>query len=469
MSNEHEETVAAVAMGSADQQSKEFVRPEFTPIQDLVDGFNYLMWDPRATAITMPLLLLLESITMKVIQKKVSYTEIDYTAYMEQIWAIQNGERDYSKISGGTGPLVYPAGHVLIYKAMEWASDGLNNVEQAQGLFRYLYLITLLIQFVCFSLLNVPSGYVVLAVLSKRLHSIYVLRLFNDCFTTLFVSISVLAMLLSAKYKMRGIPVLLGSTFYSIAVSIKMNALLYLPGVLLSVYLLERGNTLQIALNVATMAVWQIAVATPFWKEYPKEYIQGAFNFGRQFMYKWSVNWQMLDEESFVNPIFHRTLLVSHVTVLLTFLFYKMLPRELTPSQLLRMAKSNLLHPFTDVVPRKVPVSPSQIAYILLTSNYIGILFSRSLHYQFLSWYHWTLPVLLHWARMPYILTVAWYLAHEWCWNSYPPNATQSTILHACNTALVLAIFLRALPAALPVTEARFTRLDVKEGHEKAE
>ncbi len=64
--------------------------------------------------------------------------------------------------------------------------------------------------------------------LSKRLHSIYLLRLFNDCFAVLALFLAIYA------YQRR--QWVLGSALYSVGVGIKMSVLLALPAVALVVY-----------------------------------------------------------------------------------------------------------------------------------------------------------------------------------------------------------------------------------------
>jgi hypothetical protein len=73
-------------------------------------------------------------------------------------------------------------------------------------------------------ILKVPIWFLPILCLSKRVHSIYLLRLFNDPFVMLFTYASILAMLNNYWA--------LSFAFYSLAVGVKMSALLFSPGIL---------------------------------------------------------------------------------------------------------------------------------------------------------------------------------------------------------------------------------------------
>lgn len=69
---------------------------------------------------------------------------------MEQIQLYQDGEREYTKIEGGTGPLVYPAAHVWIYNILYDLTNHGKDILLAQKLFAGLYLVNLAIVMTCY-------------------------------------------------------------------------------------------------------------------------------------------------------------------------------------------------------------------------------------------------------------------------------------------------------------------------------
>lgn len=77
-------------------------------------------------------------------------TEIDWKAYMQQIEVYLAGERDYSKIYGDTGPLVYPAMHVYIYRWLHEFTQGGSSILTAQVFFVFLYIFNLGLVMACY-------------------------------------------------------------------------------------------------------------------------------------------------------------------------------------------------------------------------------------------------------------------------------------------------------------------------------
>ncbi|KAH3685779.1 hypothetical protein WICPIJ_003242 [Wickerhamomyces pijperi] len=442
-------------------------KPEIPPftlqnvLNDIISGIHSLIFDPECNKVIIPILLFLESSFTKIIIDRVAYTEIDYTAYMEQISLIQSGELDYENIYGGTGPLVYPAGHVFIYKILSVLTSGTENVGAGQGIFGYLYTFTQCLTFMVFANLELPPWCFYLSCLSKRLHSIYVLRLFNDCFGTLYSLLMVLCFQYGVAYKVQHkqfsafLTKFMGPLFYSVAISVKMNALLYLPGVLVVLYFTNGENLLEVVPSVIVMVLFQLVIAYPFLTNGPlirESYFKNAFDFKRKFMFKWTVNWKFVGEEVFNSDQFHKLLLGLHVGVLSLILITKFLQVNQTGKSFTQLVKDGFKIHKSTISPSHIIngcrlQSTNYITLLLVLTNFTGILFARSLHYQFLSWYAWTYPILLSVVFDNNIFGLIGgsvvYLAHEWCWNVYPSDEISSSVMIGLNSLVLVGCLLR--------------------------
>ena len=62
--------------------------------------------------------------------------------------------------------------------------------------------------------------------------------------------------------------------------------------------------------------MFSVAVGFEFLTTYPLAYLHRSFNLGRQFEYKWTVNWRFLPEHLFLDRRLHLALLVLHLSLL---------------------------------------------------------------------------------------------------------------------------------------------------------
>ncbi|KAM3834584.1 dol-P-Man:Man(5)GlcNAc(2)-PP-Dol alpha-1,3-mannosyltransferase isoform 1-T1 [Vipera latastei] len=389
---------------------------------------HLVLFEPRFTPLVAACLCLAEvGVNFWVIQR-VSYTEIDWKAYMDEVEGVVNGTLDYTQLKGETGPLVYPAGFVYIFMGLYYATDRGTNIRLAQYFFAALYLITLLLVFRIYSRTNKVPPYVFffMCCASYRIHSIFVLRLFNDpvAMAILFLAVN---LFLEDRWSC-------GCFCFSLAVSVKMNILLFAPGLL---FLLLRCFGLRGAIpKLAICALLQVALGLPFLMENPVGYVSRSFDLGRQFLFKWTVNWRFLPEEVFQHRAFHLALLVLHFTVLALFALNRW-----------HRSDENFLSLLKDPAKRKEhpePLSANQVIFTLFTSNFIGVCFSRSLHYQFYVWYFHTLPYLL-WCTPPktlaHLLKVLLLGLVELSWNTYPSTVYSSAALHVCHGIILLQLW----------------------------
>lgn len=149
------------------------------------------------------------------------------------------------------------------------------NLLAAQNMFLWLYLYTLVVVIFIYKNTSsvVPLAMGLLA-LSKRIHSIFVLRLFNDCIAMALVYTAIL-LFVHRRWKT-------GCVFYSLAVSVKMNVLLFSPGLLL-LLIQAHSSIFGVLVCLSICAIIQLVLAFPFLQHAPVSYLRGAFDLGRVF------------------------------------------------------------------------------------------------------------------------------------------------------------------------------------------
>jgi alpha-1,3-mannosyltransferase len=387
-------------------------------IQNQYVSFATEQWDFAFVA----LLLLGEVALGALIVYKVPYTEIDWVAYMEEVDFWLDGEYDYRKIYGNTGPLVYPAGFLYLFGALQWLTD--RQVTRAQIFFLVFYVLAQATVMLLYTIVvrqhrrkdqddksdSLETSHTVWSMrvamlclcLSKRFHSIFLLRLFNDAPTMLVAYLSFWCFM---NYKWN-----LGCFLFSVAVSLKMNILLFAPGLL---YLLIQASPIMTIPRLAICGITQLVLGAPFLLRHPVSYLRKAFELDRQFFFKWTVNLKFLPEDVFLSKPWALFMLLSHLSLLGIYVF--------------RLHKS------------RRTMSPEHVLSTLFVSNFIGICCARTLHYQFYCWYFSALPFLLWretsypiWVRLMLLLCV------EYAFLTFPATPLSSFVLQVAHWSILI-------------------------------
>jgi alpha-1,3-mannosyltransferase len=237
--------------------------------------------------------------------------------------------------------------------------------------------------------------------------------------------------------------------------------------------------------SVLIFVVTQIALSLPFWMSgFGNEYVSRAFEFSRAFEYKWTVNWRFVSHETFGTKSFARALLVAHVVGLLLFAHKKWYVSAREEKEKARQTRKDSLSVRTKTraerfffgffadwfrrLPRDaspsttVELSLADPAHVMSTLHegvFIGVVFARSLHYQFYAWYFHSLPFLL-WrcdffeaaASLAFRSETAVRLASdtarvslllliERSWNIFPATEESSRTLFAAHAVLLAGLF----------------------------
>lgn len=391
------------------------------PLTYLSQGIG-LLSDPKATRYLVPLLLLAEAALGGLILFKVPYTEIDWSTYMVHVQKFLSGERVYPKITGPTGPAVYPAIYLYIYSALYWVTDKGKDIAKGQIIFAVLYLVTLAIVMQCYRRVNAPPWLLVPLVLSKRLHSIFMLRMFNDCWATFFLWTSI--------YLLQRRQWEAGAFVWGVGLGVKMILLLAAPA--LAFVLIQGAGFFVAIFGGAAVVMLQVITAIPFLD--PKEgdasaYFHQAFDFGRQFLYEWTVNWRFVAEETFLSKSFAIGLLVLHISILAVFVQTRWQSPAGSPGlpAFLRKFVVREKGIADDDVAAKV--TPTFVMDTMLASMAIGLLCARSLHYQFYAYLGWATPYLLWRSGGGFVWVFSNWAAQEYAWLIFPSSDLSSMIV----------------------------------------
>ena len=240
-----------------------------------------------------------------------------------------------------------------------------------------------------------------------------------------------------------------GCVVYSLAVSIKMNVLLFAPGLLL-LLVQSQPNWGHTAICLGICAGVQLVLGAPFLTTHPVSYLRKAFELDRVFFYEWTVNWKFVPEQVFVSRPWALLLLGMHLGCLAA------LGRKWW---LASASSGGWRH-------RHLRLSPTYVVYTLFVSNYVGICFARTLHYQFYSWYFHTVPFLAwtmavdggdgsdgnrHTTGMPLAMRIGLVGMIEYAFNVFPATAGSSYVLQSAQFVLLAWLWMAQVPPSVVV------------------
>eukprot|EP00924_Labyrinthula_sp_SR-Ha-C_P005665 snap_masked-scaffold_14-processed-gene-1.7-mRNA-1 protein AED:0.18 eAED:0.27 QI:0/0/0/1/1/1/2/0/372 len=358
---------------------------------------------------------------------------------MQEVEGALHGERNYSKLKGQTGPLVYPAGFVVFYSGLHkltakelsevnyCKNDDIcdSNLEKryeydvylAQHIFSFFHTLQFFIvaNIYALTLPKSASSFLTFSLLlSKRLRSIFVLRLFNDGIALTFAHASFLIFISSLSKQRKKyifIKFCLGVMIFSFAASIKMNVVLFLPG--LAVILLDYFGLLRCLVFAALFLAVQFIVAFPFLQFDPYAYIYNSIQLDRVFFHKWTVSYSFLSPEQFLSFQTYPNSLVLPILTLLSWFW-------LCNSTWI-LSKYNT---FSFVWNRLIKGR--------LDDNKVDLQYARGK----IAWCLFTIYICFDSVGLRVLIL----LLIEICFNIYPPRSEFGTLLQICHIAIFLRI-----------------------------
>lgn len=169
----------------------------------------------------------------------------------------------------------------------------------------------------------------------------------------------------------------------------------------------------------------------PFLRHNWFNYLHKAFELSRVFTFEWTVNWKFLPEDVFISKELALALLGAHMLFLVLFLQKHF--------NIIGTFRAVLYKPLAIYEP--FPIRTEVIVTSLFVTNFVGIAFARTLHYQFYSWFYPTLPYLLWKTNMPLLFKVYSLITAEYAFNTFPATPASSVVLQLVNMFLLISLY----------------------------
>ncbi|EPQ25784.1 uncharacterized protein PFL1_06651 [Pseudozyma flocculosa PF-1] len=418
----HSPTSSRPSTGSAGQMTARRIATDLVRLVDtvLLRQAGYL--------VLVPALVLVEIALCVATIRKVPFTEIDFQTYVQQANLFLDGQTNYAYLDppGGSGPCVYPAGHIYLFSAFSYLTRSGQDLLPAQAVFGAFMILTFFAIAALYRAAAAPPLLLIPLVLTKRIHSVFLLRMFND---PLALFLAYASFVVAQRNAWRS-----ASLVFSLALSIKMNVLLFLPAFAAALFLF--AGFVGLLQGLALILAAQVALAWPFIAHDPASYLAYAFNLSRQFEYRWTVNWRFVDEDTFLSRPFSLALLGVHLSLLVGFGLFRWTGLGRKPFSWLKRRWSK-----TADDGRMSQDQARDLLLLLFTANLVGIVCSRSLHYQFYSWYFHQIPFLLWQANLPLPIKFVLPAAIEWSWNVFPSTNASSGVLLASHLIMLAGLW----------------------------
>jgi alpha-1,3-mannosyltransferase len=91
-------------------------------------------------------------------------------------------------------------------------------------------------------------------------------------------------------------------------------------------------------------------------------------------------------------------------------------------------------------------LSSKFIINTLFASNIIGVVFARTLHYQFYCWYFYSVPLILWQSKLHPAICLVTFACIEVAFNVFPATPWSSALLQVAHLVLLVAIFASDIP-----------------------